>query len=90
MTLEYCKECDTATGNAGVDEDSLYVDDDGPYCDECYVETLEHKHEKLKEKNVHLKWVIRDAYDNDNHYPMTTLGREIFSWEVGRHGGEGK
>lgn len=37
-TLEYCCECDQPTGNAGRGEDSNYIDDDGPYCDECFVE----------------------------------------------------
>lgn len=35
-TLEYCCECDAATGRAGAAEDSLFIDDDGPYCWECY------------------------------------------------------
>ena len=34
--LEYCSVCDEPTGRAGRGEDSLYVDDDGPYCSECY------------------------------------------------------
>ncbi len=29
--LEYCRECDEATGNAGKCEDSLYIDDIGLY-----------------------------------------------------------
>ena len=35
-TLEYCCSCDGATGRAGKAEDSLYDDDDGPYCYECW------------------------------------------------------
>lgn len=35
-TLEYCCECDQPTGQAGKAEDSLYDDDDGPYCRECW------------------------------------------------------
>ena len=36
-TLEYCCECDQPTGNAGRGEDSNYTDNDGPYCDDCFV-----------------------------------------------------
>jgi len=39
MELEYCCECDQETGNAGRDEDSVYIEYDdeeiGPLCDEC-------------------------------------------------------
>ncbi len=36
MTLETCCECDAPTGRAGKGEDSLYVDDNGPYCEGCW------------------------------------------------------
>ena len=35
-TLEYCCDCSQPTGAAGKGEDSLYDDDDGPYCRECW------------------------------------------------------
>lgn len=35
-TLEYCCECGKATGRAGRCDDSLFIDDDGPYCKECF------------------------------------------------------
>ena len=35
--IEYCFVCDDATGNAGVHDDSLYLDDGtGPYCERCF------------------------------------------------------
>lgn len=37
-TLEYCCECDQLTGRAGRGEDSLYYDDDGPFCWDCWQE----------------------------------------------------
>jgi len=40
MSLEYCVECDEATGIAGIMDDSLYIGDSGPYCEECYEEML--------------------------------------------------
>ena len=37
LTLEYCCECNGATGRAGKHDDSLFIDDDdGPYCRECF------------------------------------------------------
>ncbi len=40
MKYEYCIDCGYPTGKAGIYDDSLYVDDDGPYCEECYVREL--------------------------------------------------
>jgi len=34
--LEKCCLCDVPTGYAGKGEDSLYLEDAGPYCDGCY------------------------------------------------------
>lgn len=34
--LEHCCECDALTGRCGRHEDSMYVVDDGPYCEDCY------------------------------------------------------
>lgn len=36
--LETCCECDTPTGKAGENEDSLYCADcgDGPFCAKCF------------------------------------------------------
>ena len=35
-TYEYCSVCDSETGKAGTEEDSLYVNDEGPFCKNCY------------------------------------------------------
>jgi hypothetical protein len=60
MTIEMCIECDNPTGKAGACEDSLYVGDDGPFCETCFewkgmvaehkavVEKLEAEVERLK------------------------------------------
>lgn len=37
-TLEYCCCCNQPTGRAGAGEDSLFKDDSGPYCWDCWVE----------------------------------------------------
>lgn len=38
---ELCCECGNPTGRAGRGEDSLYIEDSGPYCVECYEHALE-------------------------------------------------
>ena len=32
---EYCSECDSKTGRAGISDDSIFVDGIGPLCEEC-------------------------------------------------------
>lgn len=35
--LEYCCECDVATGNAGQGDGSFYTESgEGPFCGECW------------------------------------------------------
>lgn len=40
MDIEYCCECDEATGNSGRGEDSIYIErfgkEIGPLCEECH------------------------------------------------------
>jgi len=36
--LEICIDCDAETGGAGFYEDSLYIDFDGPFCEDCYAD----------------------------------------------------
>ena len=37
LTREHCFICSNETGRAGKAEDSMYdINDDGPYCEECY------------------------------------------------------
>lgn len=38
MNEERCTRCDSATGRAGKAEDSLFFDDYGPFCEECWRE----------------------------------------------------
>ena len=40
-TWEYCCECHEPTGRAGRFEDSLYIDDDGPFCLSCFEDVTE-------------------------------------------------
>jgi len=36
MNYERCFNCGQLTGKAGIDEDSIFLGDCGPFCDECY------------------------------------------------------
>ena len=36
LAYEECCICDSETGRAGIGEDSLYTNDDGPFCEDCY------------------------------------------------------
>lgn len=35
-TIELCIHCEEPTGRAGKADDSLYIDDDGPFCESCF------------------------------------------------------
>ncbi len=39
--LEYCCSCNAPTGRTGQGDDSLYTDNDGPFCEECWANELE-------------------------------------------------
>lgn len=39
MSLEYCFRCGDPTGRAGRGDDSIYIGDEGPFCEECYAKT---------------------------------------------------
>ena len=41
LILEYCCWCDCPTGRSGVADDSLFIEDDGPFCRECFDEKIE-------------------------------------------------
>ena len=41
LILEYCCWCDCPTGRAGVADDSLFIEDDGPFCRACFDEKME-------------------------------------------------
>lgn len=36
MEHELCAECDKKTGRAGIHDDSLYIGEIGPLCEECH------------------------------------------------------
>jgi len=35
-TEEHCIDCGAPTGRAGRGDDSLYIDEDGPFCEGCF------------------------------------------------------
>ena len=74
--LEYCVECDDMTGNAGIHDGSLYLEDGtGPYCDLCFyrnsyeihqaeIESQAAKIERLKDAIRHIHWSMGDELLN--------------------------
>ena len=45
-TWEYCSECGHPTGRAGRGEDSLFLGDDGPYCETCFEDAKDDTEER--------------------------------------------
>lgn len=58
MSLEFCRECDEATGNAGRNEDSIYFGQSGPYCSDCYDKLIEELPGQLNEMETALESVV--------------------------------
>lgn len=54
MCLEMCCNCDNPTGKAGRCEDSMYLGDKGPYCEECYDKKCEKLSEELQDIRAEL------------------------------------
>lgn len=50
QSLELCCECGCPTGRAGRGEDSLYIDDEGPFCEDCYKTVLKIREEEAREE----------------------------------------
>ena len=46
--LEFCCKCDEPTGNAGIDDDSLYCEYccEGPFCDKCFEQHMDIENRK--------------------------------------------
>ena len=44
-SYEMCCECGKRTGRAGKGEDSLYDEDEGPFCEDCYEERTDRERE---------------------------------------------
>lgn len=68
INIEYCIECDGATGNAGRDEDSLYAGEFGTYCEECWCEVPVKLAEAIKAKDkeiTDLKYVLNMFYSEN-------------------------
>ena len=38
---EKCCVCDSDTGRAGLADNSLYIDCDGPFCYDCYAQLIQ-------------------------------------------------
>ena len=65
-TYEYCSVCDSETGKAGSEEDSLYVNDEGPFCKNCHTRRWQ---EELLEAAKDAYWLINDDYAQNGKSP---------------------
>ena len=54
---EYCIECGDLTGRAGDCDDSLYVNDAGPFCETCY------QYERLRAAAVRVLYAVEGTQD---------------------------
>ena len=61
VNYEYCCWCEEPTGRAGLADDSLYLEDDGPYCRECYEEKIENDEEETMTKHTPGPWRVTDT-----------------------------
>lgn len=87
MNIEYCVDCDDATGKGGVSDGSLYLDDgQGPLCERCYgyhtCEQVEAENKQLRIELANAHEIICDEFCSLHH----TEGCEhrmsiINSWE---------
>ena len=70
MEIEVCVECEMETGNAGRDEDSLYLGESGPYCSQCYddmVHALPSRITQLEADKLAIGVSLKNAYDHIQH-----------------------
>ena len=59
MKYEYCCNCSEPTGKAGAGDDSLYTDNDGPFCEDCFPD----------KKRPQRPWVgLTDEEENEYNY----------------------
>jgi len=61
--LECCVQCGALTDRAGAGDGSLYLNDDGPYCEGCYYDTLITKYEEALVRIGHLGQVLTEALE---------------------------
>ena len=54
MTMRYetCCECGCKTGRTRRHDDSLYIEDDGPYCEDCYEQAVKTRREESAQFGV--------------------------------------
>lgn len=60
--LEMCCHCNTPTGRAGIGGDSLYADDYGPYCEECWSELPDELVARIRKLEAALREIASGRY----------------------------
>ena len=69
---ERCIDCDRITGNSGFGEDSLFIYEDGPYCEECWI-----FHEGNRKKERHLISKLHPSPSSDVTITLTKEEAEL-------------
>ena len=52
MKYEYCCNCSEPTGKAGAGDDSLYTDNDGPFCEDCFPDKERPQRKPLTDEQI--------------------------------------
>ena len=74
MKYEYCCNCSEPTGKAGAGDDSLYTDNDGPFCEDCFPDKEKPQRKPLTDEEI--LTVARDHY-NPHQRPEISFARAI-------------
>ena len=62
MKYEYCCNCSEPTGKAGAGDDSLYTDNDGPFCEDCFPDKERPQRKPLTDEQM---WVLWNSQGDD-------------------------
>jgi hypothetical protein len=67
MKYEYCCKCDCKTGKAGADEDSLYTEHEGPFCESCFPDQAAQPAPVQEQVAVELERIAQEPPVNGNN-----------------------
>ena len=88
MKYEYCCNCSEPTGKAGAGDDSLYTDNDGPFCEDCFPDKERPQRKPLTSQERDAKrwrFLMENSYDSES---VTQFHVWEHSWEPHSQTGE--
>ena len=74
MKYEYCCNCSEPTGKAGAGDDSLYTDNDGPFCEDCFPDKERPQRKPLTDEEI---LAIAQGHYNPYQRPEISFARAI-------------